>query len=512
MKRRDIFLSGVLLLLIGVMIGLILSFLGQDNYSSDLAEVHITEVKRSSDPVIDPEDLEKVDSRFLFQRIAREVTPTVVYIETTIPLRGRGDREEMESEDNLWDRLLPGPRRARTVGSGVILSSDGYILTNNHVVGDAISNGIQIVLSDKRTYEGRIVGRDPSTDLAVLKISGSDLPSVVLGNSDHLEVGEWVLAIGNPFRLRSTVTAGIVSALGRSVQIINDRLPIESFIQTDAAINRGNSGGALVNTSGELIGVNTAIATQNGNYQGYGFAVPSNLALKIAGDLIEFGEVRRGMLGVSIQSVDDRIASELGMDRIRGVRVQDVNREETGIRAGDVILKVNEKEVNEANELQERVAMFRPGDLLNLTLWREGEILNLEVVLVEMEIPEPELLDFEEEEIRPEDFDGEGDEEEYNGIEFYRFDLGFTVRAIATPVDPSSYTLTVTSVQRGSEAWNRGLRQDYEIMEINGEEVKTLREVRTGIRQSLDKRGSVILTTRTPESQTAYIELKNDNG
>lgn len=508
MKRRDIFLTGILLLLIGVMIGLILSFLGQDD-ASNLAEVNVTEVKRSSEPFINQEELEEIDSRFLFQKIAREVTPTVVYIETTIPLRGRANREDFESEENLWDRLMPMPRRARTVGSGVIISSDGYILTNNHVIQDAVNEEIQIVLSDKRSFQGRVVGNDPSTDLAVLKINAMELQSVVLGNSDYLEVGEWVLAIGNPFRLRSTVTAGIVSALGRNVQIINDRLPIESFIQTDAAINMGNSGGALVNTSGELIGINTAIATQSGNYQGYGFAVPSNLALKIAGDLIEFGEVRRGMLGVSIRSVDNQIASELGMDRIRGVRVQNVNREESGIKSGDVILKINETEVNEANELQERVAMFRPGDRLNLTLLRDGDSLNIDVVLSELELPEQEVLDFEEEEVSPERFFEQ--EEEFNGIEFYRFDLGFTVRAIAKPVDPDTFTLTVTSVQRGSEAWNRGLRQDYEILEINGEEVETLTEVRRQIRQSLEERGSVILTTSTPDSNTAYIELKRDN-
>ncbi|MEX0994425.1 MAG: trypsin-like peptidase domain-containing protein [Balneolaceae bacterium] len=510
MKRRDIVLSGVLLLLIGVMIGLILSLIGRNDYSSDLAEINITEVKRSSEPMLKPEDLEGIDSRFLFQKISREVTPTVVYIETTVSFRGRGSREELESDESLWDRLLPSPRRARTVGSGVIISSDGYILTNNHVVEDAVNEAIQIVLSDKRTFEGRVVGNDPSTDLAVVKINAKDLPSVVLGNSDYLEVGEWVLAIGNPFRLRSTVTAGIVSALGRNVQIINDRLPIESFIQTDAAINRGNSGGALVNTSGELVGINTAIATQSGNYQGYGFAVPSNLALKIAGDLIEFGKVRRGMLGVSIQSVNDHIANELGMDQIRGVRVQTVRRDETGIKSGDVILKINDREVNEANQLQERVAMFRPGDLLNLTLWRDGETLDLEVELVEMEYPEEEVLDFEEEEIRPEEFYEE--EEDYDGIEFYRFELGFTVRAIAKPVDPTTYNLTITSVQRGSEAWNRGLRQDYEIIEINGKGVQTLSEVRDRIRRSMEEEGSVMLTTRTPDSKTAHIELKNESG
>ena len=243
MKIRDKILSGILLVLIGVLMGMILMFFRQGSFSFDLAEVKVTEVNRSESPVWTDDELEKIDDRFVFKTIAKSVTPSVVYIETLISSRDRRDdrAEEREEENDFWDRFLP---RTQTVGSGVIITTDGYILTNNHVIESAVRDGISVTLEDKRTYDARVVGRDPSTDLAVLKIDAENLQNAVIGNSDRLEVGEWVLAIGNPFRLRSTVTAGIVSALSREVQIIDDLRRIESFIQTDAAINRGNSGGS----------------------------------------------------------------------------------------------------------------------------------------------------------------------------------------------------------------------------------------------------------------------------
>ncbi len=512
MKLRDKILSGILLLLIGVMMGMILMFFRQGSFSFDLAEVKVTEITRSEQPFWSDEDLERIDDRFLFKNVARSVTPTVVYIETVVSNRGRNNYEEIESEDGFWERILPP--RARTVGSGVLISKDGYILTNNHVVQDAVRDGISVTLDDKRMYEARVVGGDPSTDLAVLKIDADDLSAATIGNSDNVQVGEWVLAIGNPFRLRSTVTAGIVGALSRDVQIINDDYRIESFIQTDAAINRGNSGGALINTSGELIGINTAIATQSGSYQGYGFAVPSNLALKVASDIIEFGEVRRGLMGVSIQTVDARMARRLGLEQIKGVMVSGVANNsaasEADLRPDDVILEVNGDAVNESNYLQERVAMYRPEDEIELKVWRSGEEFNRTLVLKEREIIMPEVPPIEE-------FQNESELDEWHeipdggrerGIEQKEFEeLGFTLRALSKPENPDKFDIYIHRVQRFSHAWNRGLRDGSELMEINGVEADDLNIVEREISNSLQNNRSLMLKIRTDEGATGYFKL-----
>ncbi|MEX0746573.1 MAG: trypsin-like peptidase domain-containing protein, partial [Rhodothermales bacterium] len=251
----------------------------------------------------------------LFKAVADMVTPTVVYIQVEVPV-GRDSARQWyhEFDGESRPRFFDNPLR-QSVGSGVLISNEGYIVTNYHVVENA--ERIQVTLADKRLYDARIIGTDPSTDLAVLKVDdGSQLPVIRLGDSDGIEVGEWVLAIGNPFRLTSTVTAGIISATGRQVNIIEDSFRIEDFIQTDAAINPGNSGGALVNLDGELVGIATAIATESGSYEGYGFAVPVSLMERVVKDIIEHGEVRRGFLGVEIQDLDARLARRLGMDRI----------------------------------------------------------------------------------------------------------------------------------------------------------------------------------------------------
>ncbi|MCC5913928.1 MAG: trypsin-like peptidase domain-containing protein [Balneolaceae bacterium] len=513
MKFHDKILSAVLLLLIGVLAGMILMFMRQGTLSFDLAEVRVTEVNRSDIPIWTDEDLQKIDDRFVFRSVAKNVTPTVVFIETVVSTRNRRVQPGDEDDDEFWQRFVPP--RARTVGSGVVITEDGYILTNNHVIEDAVRDGITITLDDKRTFDARVVGRDPSTDLAVLKVDSDGLPTAIIGNSDRTEVGEWVLAIGNPFRLRSTVTAGIVSALSREVEIINDALRIESFIQTDAAINRGNSGGALVNTSGELIGINTAIATQSGSYQGYGFAVPSNLALKVAKDLIEFGEVKRGMLGVSIQAVDDRMARRSGLDRITGVSIQGVEEGgaayRAGIRAADIVLAVNGERVSESNQLQEKVAMFRPEDTINLTIWRDREELTKEVTLDEMVRPEPQQpTDPFDEESEPEldEWDEIPDNGRERGVEQQHFDdIGLTLRSLATPEDPDRFNIYIHRVERNSDAWNRGLRNGYEITEINGSEVSSMTDTENKITNSLKNNRSLTLKVVTEDGATGYFKL-----
>jgi serine protease Do len=274
-------------------------------------------------------------------------------------------------------------------GSGVIVSSEGYIVTNNHVIENA--SEIEVILNDNSKYTAKVVGTDPSTDIAILKIEGSDFQPIPLGNSDDLKVGEWVLAVGNPFNLTSTVTAGIVSAKARNINLLSDRskqdvIPIESFIQTDAAVNPGNSGGALVNTKGELVGINTAIASQTGSYSGYSFAVPVNLVEKVMRDLIDYGVVQRGYLGVQINDITQEIKTKNNLPSTKGVFVakvvEDGSADKAGINDGDVILKIGTKEVNSVASLQEEIGKRRPGDKVSITVrTKKGEEEIKELIL-----------------------------------------------------------------------------------------------------------------------------------
>jgi S1-C subfamily serine protease len=249
------------------------------------------------------------------------------------------------------------------------------------------ASAIQVQLADKRQFDARLVGTSAATDLAVLKVDGaSDVPVLPFGNSERVQVGDWVIAVGNPFRLTSTVTAGIVSALGRQLNIIEDQFRIEDFIQTDAAINPGNSGGALVNLNGELVGINTAIASGTGGYEGYGFAIPSSLVERVTTDLISYGEVRRGYLGVSIREVNAEVAREVGLRDIHGVYVAGVRggsaADRAGLQQGDVIEAVAGERVNSPGALQSAVALQRPGDVVQVRVWREGEEQTFDVRLM----------------------------------------------------------------------------------------------------------------------------------
>lgn len=280
------------------------------------------------------------------------------------------------------------PQIQRGSGSGVIISNDGYLITNNHVIEGA--QKIVVSLNNNTTYDATIVGTDPATDLAVLKIDANNLPALRFGNSDGVRIGEWVLAVGNPFDLTSTVTAGIVSAKARNINLLRGDMsreifPIESFIQTDAAVNPGNSGGALVNTQGELIGINTAIASRTGSYAGYSFAVPSSIVSKVAADLMEFGIVQRAFIGVRIQEVTQDIAKENGLSKIEGVYVNGLTEAgaaaEAGIKEGDIILRIGTNTVKTVPELQEQISRYRPGDLIDVAVWRNKKEYIIPVVL-----------------------------------------------------------------------------------------------------------------------------------
>ncbi|MGQ1890473.1 Do family serine endopeptidase [Thermophagus sp. OGC60D27] len=273
---------------------------------------------------------------------------------------------------------MPRQQPVMGSGSGVIITTDGYIVTNNHVIEDATN--IEVTLNDNRTFKAKMIGTDPATDIALIKIDATDLPYLEYGNSDGLKIGEWVLAVGNPFNLTSTVTAGIVSAKSRNINILRQgqgTLGIESFIQTDAAVNPGNSGGALVNTSGKLVGINTAIASQTGSYTGYSFAVPVSIVKKVVADLMEYGQVQRGVLGVSIRDVNSELNEELDLGTNQGAYVAEVvngsGAEEAGIKKGDVIVSVENELVTKVSELQEKISRHRPGDKVNVTVIRDGK-------------------------------------------------------------------------------------------------------------------------------------------
>jgi serine protease Do len=280
------------------------------------------------------------------------------------------------------------PQLTQASGSGVLISDDGYIVTNNHVIKNA--ENLTITLNNNKTYQAKIIGSDPNTDLALLKIDKENLPYIHYGNSNTLNIGEWVLAVGNPFNLTSTVTAGIVSAKGRDINILkNDPYTgmssIESFIQTDAAVNPGNSGGALVNSTGELIGINTAIQSNTGSYTGYSFAIPVNIVKKVVSDLKEFGAVQRAFIGVSIQNIEEKLAKEMGIESLNGVYVNGTSENgsaaKSGIKAGDVITKIGAKEIKNVTELQEQISQFRPGDEITIVVQRAHKELKLPIIL-----------------------------------------------------------------------------------------------------------------------------------
>ncbi len=310
-----------------------------------------------------------------FTQASEVVTPAVVHIVSTVSAKPRSQDEF--DPFNFFGMPDPGPQSGS--GSGVIISADGYIATNNHVIENA--SGIEVILNDKRSYRAELVGTDPQTDLALLKIDESGLAFLKFGNSDEVKVGEWVLAVGNPFNLTSTVTAGIVSAKGRNINLLrtpDNQYAVENFIQTDAAVNPGNSGGALVNLRGELVGINTAIASHTGSFSGYSFAVPVNIVKKVMDDLLKYGTVQRGFLGVSIQDVDAKLADEKDLDKIEGVYIAEIQDEgaasKAGIKKGDVILKINGVSVNSSSELQEQVSKYHPGDDVEVTFKRGKDI------------------------------------------------------------------------------------------------------------------------------------------
>lgn len=372
MKRSILFLAIVVIACIGGVLGSIFTirYLGISNlnYASIEERQRLVLTGRTADTSYN------IPNHINFLTTANQVVPGVVHIRT-----GYGPGVFSLNPLQHYDRPV------HSSGSGVIISDDGYIVTNNHVIEDATN--IEVVMNNNQRYFAKLVGSDANTDLALLKIKAHNLPFVPYGDSDNLQPGEWVLAIGNPFDLNSTVTAGIVSAKARNIGILQEKngLSVEAFIQTDAAVNPGNSGGALVNLSGELIGVNTAIATSSGSYQGYSFAIPVSLVKKVMDDLLEFGKVQRGLLGIEIGDVNAALAEQYDLTVSQGVFVKTVMAgsaaEESGMLPGDVIVAIDDHVVNSVSQLQEWVARNRPGHEISVSFLRKGNKMEVKARL-----------------------------------------------------------------------------------------------------------------------------------
>lgn len=403
-----------------------------------------------------------------FTSAAEKSINAVVHVKTKTEIK---QRSMMGFDDDPFFQFFFGqprmqqqqkPKPVMASGSGVIITEDGYIVTNNHVIADA--DEIEVVLNDKKTYTAQVVGTDPNTDIALLKIDASKLHTIPFGNSDDLKIGEWVLAIGNPFNLTSTVTAGIVSAKARNINILSSDMKIEAFIQTDAAVNPGNSGGALVNLKGELVGINTAIATQTGSYSGYSFAIPSSLVQKVVDDLKKYGEVQRAILGVSISDISDELAKEKKISVMEGAYVHSVSEgsaaQAAGIKEGDIITKINDKKVKSVAELQEQIARKAPGDNVSVTVQRNDSEKTFSVELKNkrgnLDVMTANTLD-----------ELGASFQELSNEKLQKFKI--------------SNGVLVASVSKDGKFQQAGIKKDFVIIRINNKPIKDIKDIKNAL-------------------------------
>ncbi|MBI3802204.1 MAG: DegQ family serine endoprotease [Nitrospirae bacterium] len=494
MKRIRTILAPTVFLLFGLAVG---GFLTSHLHLSSVGQA--AEVRRDITPL-----RAAVPADDLFIEIAKRVTPAVVNISTTRVVKSGEDTPSMPPmfNDPFFKRFFgdrPGerpspqhPRRSQGLGSGVIVDPSGIIVTNNHVIAQA--DEVKVLLADKREFKGKVIGSDPKSDLAVVKIDAENLPSMPWGDSNQLQVGEYVLAVGNPFGLNQTVTAGIVSAVGRANVGIAD---YEDFIQTDAAINPGNSGGALVNRRGELIGINTAIFSQTGGYMGIGFAVPSDMAHTIMDSLVKNGKVVRGWLGVSIQEVSPELAKQFGLKEPKGALIGDVlagsPAEKAGIQRGDILVAVDNKTIDSPEQLRKRVAAAPVGQKITLTVWRDKKEKEIAVSPGE----------------QPQDVAMAGKDEK--GAESSAAFTGLQVRTL-TPTLEQRFELPkglqgvlVDQVEDGSRAEEAGLRPGDVIIEINRKQIRNIGDYEQVVSGFKKEESALLLVHR--RGNTLFLSL-----
>jgi len=417
----------------------------------------------------------------------------VVHVKTKVPVK-----QMSFSNDPFYEYFFGRPQIEQkeaplqeASGSGVIISEDGYIVTNNHMVDQ--STDIEVTLNDKRTFKAKMVGSDPNTDIALLKIDADALPIIAFGNSDSLKVGEWVLAVGNPFNLTSTVTAGIVSAKARNINILNGDMKIESFIQTDAAVNPGNSGGALVNTRGELVGINTAIASQTGSYAGYSFAVPVNMVSKVVLDIRKYGVVQRAVLGVEINEINDQLAKDKSLKTMGGAYVSKVVEQsaakKAGVKEGDIINNVNGVPVKSVAELQEQIGRYRPGDKITINVVRNNTVNKLNV---ELENRQGNT--------------GVVSSQAYTEV------LGATLTEVDNKIKEQlklEYGVQIKSLIKG-KLQEQGVKSGFIILKVNNQAVRTPQDVQTVLNEVLfdrDKEKVLFIAGVYPNGKVSYYAV-----
>jgi serine protease Do len=442
-----------------------------------------------------------------FVAVAKQVTPVVVNVSTTRVIKNPGFRAPSQQDpffrffgDEFFKQFeAPRQRQEQSLGSGVIVGSDGYVLTNNHVVEKATE--IKVLLSDRREFKGKIIGTDPKTDLAIVKIDAKNLPTLPWADSDKLQVGEYVLAVGNPFGLNQTVTMGIVSAIGRANVGIAD---YEDFIQTDAAINPGNSGGALVNVHGELVGINTAIFSQSGGYMGIGFAIPSNMAKSVMDSLLKTGKVARGWLGVTIQELTPALAKEFGLQDIQGALVTDVMEDSPAKKAGlqprDVIISYDGKLAENAGHLRNMVASTLLGKTVTLKVIRDKKPLEMQVKITEL----------------PKDLAAAGGDIEsgsaVEGTVFQGVEVQDLTPEIARELGYSGPEkgVVISKIEPGSPAEDAGLIEGDMILELNKERIKTVKDYYRTIARL--KKDQAVLLWLNRQGRRIFLSISPPSG
>lgn len=428
-----------------------------------------------------------------FTYAAEHSVEAVVHVMTKVEI----GKNPYETSNPLLEFFFGIPQQPRQPymqegsGSGVIFTTDGYIVTNNHVVENATK--IEVVLNDKRKFDAKIIGTDPSTDIALLKIDATNLPTIPFGDSNQLKLGEWVLAIGNPFNLTSTVTAGIVSAKARNINILNSEMKIESFIQTDAAVNPGNSGGALVNTRGELVGINTAIASQTGSYSGYSFAVPTSIVSKVVADLKEYSVVQRAVLGTQIADITDEIAKEKNLSTLKGAYVVSVQKgssaDDANLKEGDIITEINSIKVNSVAQLQEQISRYRPGNEITITYIRNNSSNTVSVKL----------------------------KNRSGNTNIIKNADTTILGATFAPIDQSIRSrfrlnagIQITSIERNGTLAKAGLTKGFIILKINGQIIHSERELTTIVNQTInasDRDRALFITGIYPNGEIAHFAV-----